>query len=67
VSPAASPEKAVNKRKSWFGGSGQKLSKGGKDVKEVKPDAWIVGIEGQKPAYDLLPLLSAQQVSNCML
>jgi len=31
-------------------------------VKEEKPAAWIVGIEGQKPAYDLSPLLSAQHV-----
>ena len=62
LSPAASPEKAVNKRKSWFGGGGQKLSKPGKgDVKEEKPAAWIVGFEG-KPAYDTAPLLSAQQV-----
>jgi hypothetical protein len=63
ASPAASPERVVNKRRSWFGGSGQKLSKGNKDAKEEKPPAWIVGIEGQKPAYDLNPLLSAQQVS----
>ena len=61
---AASPEQKINKRKSWFGGSGQRLSKpGSKDVKEEKPAAWIVGIEGQKPAYDLSPLLSAQHVS----
>jgi hypothetical protein len=56
------PEKAVNKRKSWFGGSGQKLSKAGKEVKEEKPEAWIVGIEGQRPPYDVSPLLNAQQV-----
>lgn len=62
LSPGASPEqKNANKRRSWFGGGGAKLSKPGKGVQEEKPEAWIVGMEG-KPAYDLNPLLNAQQV-----
>lgn len=64
LSPGASPEqKNANKRRSWFGGGGAKLSKPGKGVQEEKPEAWIVGMEG-RPAYDLNPLLNAQQVRN---
>lgn len=65
---ATSPDKAVNKRKSWFGGSGTKLSKPGKgEVKDDKPEAWIVGIEGQRPPYDVAPLLNAQQVGRAVV
>jgi hypothetical protein len=60
-SPGVSPTR-LNKKKSWFAGSEKKLTKPGKEAKEEKPAAWIVGIEGQKPTYDLRPLLDAQQV-----
>jgi hypothetical protein len=43
-------------------GGEKKLTKSGKEAKEEKPAAWVVGIEGQKPAYDLRPLLNAHQV-----
>jgi hypothetical protein len=46
-------------------GGEKKLTKPGKDVKETQLPAWIIGIEGKRPAYDLQPLLSAQQVSLC--
>ncbi|KIW04773.1 uncharacterized protein PV09_03963 [Verruconis gallopava] len=62
-SPGSSPTRA-SKRKSWFLGGEKKLTKPSKDFKEEKQTSWIAGIDGQKPAYDLRPLLNAQQVSE---
>lgn len=60
-SPTDSPT-SKGKRKSWLPGGGARLTKPGKDIPQEKPPAWVVGLEATKPAYDLAPLLNAQQV-----
>jgi hypothetical protein len=58
----ASATSRKDKRKSWFGGSGAKLSKAGKDEAQKSPASWILGHGDQRPAYDTTALLSAYKV-----
>jgi hypothetical protein len=55
-------KKDKDKRKSWFGGSGTKLTKAGKDEALKSPAAWILGHGDQRPAYDTTALLGAYKV-----
>jgi hypothetical protein len=48
------------KRKSWFGGGGAKLSKGGKE-EQKSPASWILGHGDQRPPYDTAALLNAHK------
>lgn len=60
-SPTSATSKK-DKRKSWFGGSGTKLTKAGKDEVLRSPASWILGHGDQRPAYDTTALLSADKV-----
>lgn len=51
-----------DKRKSWFGGSGTKLTKPGKEDVVKSPSSWILGHGDARPAYDTTALLGAYQV-----
>ncbi|KAE9976349.1 hypothetical protein BLS_001362 [Venturia inaequalis] len=60
----ATTSKRDNKRKSWFGGSGTKLSKPGKEEVLKSPPSWILGHGDARPAYDTTALLGAYQVNE---
>lgn len=51
-----------DKRKSWFGGSGTRLTKAGKEEVLKSPPCWILGHGDARPAYDATALLGAYQV-----
>lgn len=66
-SPTTATTSKRDKRKSWFGGSGVKLTKSGKEEVAKSPPSWILGHGDVRPAYDTTALLGACQVCRASL